>query len=139
MDQITAIIIDDDEDVLDVFSEFLRNKNIKVLGCGRNGKEALDLYLAKKPDIVFLDLVMPQYDGLWAIEEIRKENNDAKIIVITGQKDYGSRMLKSLRPNAILYKPFEVDQLVKVIKKTMMEEEDPELVKDESQKPESDY
>jgi YesN/AraC family two-component response regulator len=64
---VSAIVIDDEIDVLEVFCEYLKVKNVNVLAQGRNGKDALELYQKLKPDVVLMDLVMPQYDGFYGI------------------------------------------------------------------------
>ncbi len=73
---ISAIVIDDEQDVLDVFCEYLKVKNVNVLAEGRNGKDAVKLYQKLKPDVVLMDLVMPQYDGFYGIENISKYDPD---------------------------------------------------------------
>ncbi|MEM4253621.1 MAG: response regulator, partial [Candidatus Nitrosotenuis sp.] len=67
-EQITAIIVDDEKDMTEVFAEYLKIIDVDVLGIGHNGKDAVDLYKRHRPDIVFLDLMMPEYDGLYALE-----------------------------------------------------------------------
>lgn len=112
----TAIVIDDDKDVLDLFSEYLKIIQVDVVGKGINGKAAVDLYQEKKPDMVFVDLVMPEYDGIFALQNIRKIDPEAKIIIITGnlQKDT-LEILDCLNPNKILQKPFEVDKIIEAV------------------------
>lgn len=65
-----VIVIDDDIDVIDAFSEYLRIKGIDVLGIGYHGKDAVNLYQQFKLDVVFLDAKMPKYDGFYGIEKI---------------------------------------------------------------------
>lgn len=112
----TAIVIDDDKDVLDLFSEYLRIIQVNVIGTGRDGKRALELYQEKKPDIVFVDLAMPEYDGIFVLKNIRKINPAAKVIIVTGdlQKDV-SEELDHLSPDKILQKPFEVDKIIEAV------------------------
>lgn len=114
--KLTAIVIDDDRDVLELFSEYLRIIQVNVVGTGHNGKKAMELYQEKKPDVVFVDLGMPEYDGIFALKGIREMDPKAKIIIITGnlEKD-ASEKLDYLRPDSILEKPFEVDKVVGTI------------------------
>ena len=113
---LTAIVIDDDKDVLDLFSEYLKIIQVDVIGTGRDGKIALELYQEKKPDMVFVDLAMPGYDGIFALKNIRKIDPMAKVIIVTGnlQKDV-SEELDYLSPDRILQKPFEVDKIVEAV------------------------
>jgi CheY-like chemotaxis protein len=113
---ISAIIIDDDQDNVDLFSEFLEIIQIKTLGHGNNGLHAVDLYEKHRPDIVFLDLLMPDYDGFYALENIRNIDPNAFIVVITAVIDKKSRqMLEELRPDYIIQKPFEPEHITEVI------------------------
>ncbi|NNM02385.1 MAG: response regulator transcription factor, partial [Nitrosopumilus sp.] len=57
-----VIVVDDVQSHLDVFCEFLRLKNIDVIGIGSNGLEAVELYEKYNPDIILIDLAMPTYD-----------------------------------------------------------------------------
>lgn len=112
----TAIVIDDDKDVLELFSEYLKIIQVDVIGKGNNGKAAVDLYQEKKPDMVFVDLVMPEYDGIFALQNIRKIDPEAKIIIITAnlQKDT-LEILGCLNPTKIMQKPFEVDKIIEAV------------------------
>ena len=61
---ITAIVIDDDKDIVNFFSEYLEIKDINIIGKGYDGKEAVDLYVKLRPDVIFLDVMMDKFDGL---------------------------------------------------------------------------
>jgi YesN/AraC family two-component response regulator len=69
---IKVIVVDDENDVAEVLCEFLKIKEILVIGRGKNGKDAFELYKKYSPNIVLMDLVMPIYDGFYGIEKIRK-------------------------------------------------------------------
>ena len=49
----------------------------------KNGAEAVDVYKKEKPELVFMDIVMPQKDGTQALEEIRSFDEDATIIIVS--------------------------------------------------------
>jgi len=111
---IRLIVIDDDNDVLDGLCDLLVHYSFNVVGKGSNGKEAVDLYLQMKPDVVLIDLSMPEYDGKYAIEKIREIDSDSKIIMITGY-DTSSYNLPLNTINEILTKPIDFKQLIKTI------------------------
>jgi DNA-binding NarL/FixJ family response regulator len=114
---IRAIIVDDESDSAEVFAEFLKLKNIEVSGLGRNGKEGVELYRQYKPDVVFLDLVMPQYDGFYALEEIKKINPDARVIIITAyMTDMMKKRLDNFGVQDVFQKPYSVKQITDTIK-----------------------
>lgn len=113
---IRAIVIDDDLDTVDVFSEYLEMKSVQVVAKGYNGNEAVNLYRKWKPDVVFLDVMMPQYDGFYALEQIRRINSDVIIIMVTADLTIETEnKLRALDASAIIYKPFDIDQVMKTV------------------------
>lgn len=109
----TAIVIDDDEDTLDVMSELLEINGIDVVGVGTDGKIATDLFMRLRPDIVFLDVTMPKYDGIYALEHIRKAGPYVKIIMITGDVTMATRMrLYDLGASNVFYKPLDILKII---------------------------
>ncbi|MBI5697894.1 MAG: response regulator [Thaumarchaeota archaeon] len=115
-DDLTAIVVDDNRDTVDVFCEYLRMYNVNVIGEGYDGKSAVELYWKAKPDITFLDTLMPQYDGIYALQKIRKANPKARVVMITADlRGDTEQKLEALRPDKIIYKPFEYGKIVDAI------------------------
>ena len=112
----TVLVVDDNPDVRSLLVELLELKNFQVVGTGRNGNEAVTLYEKLKPDITLLDVVMPNTDGLYALDHIREMNSDAIVIMITTDlsQDTANR-LEDLRATAVVYKPFDINDLVKIV------------------------
>jgi len=112
MIMVSVIIADDDSDILDSLTTLLEERGIKVIGRAEDGEDASQLYFRLKPDVIILDLEMPNYDGHYAIEKIKQEDPNAKIIVISAYLD------KSFPANsvfAVFSKPFDPDELTKKI------------------------
>lgn len=65
------LLVDDEEDILEFISYNLEREGFKVY-TARNGVEAIDMAGKKKPDLIILDVMMPEMDGIVACEEIRK-------------------------------------------------------------------
>ncbi len=112
---VNVIVVDDDVDSAKVFAEYLEIKGINVVGMGHDGKEAVDLFKKLHPDIVILDMLMPEYDGKYAIEKIKKEDPNAKIIVVSGY--YDRYKLEENEVAAIFDKPYDIDKILEAIKK----------------------
>lgn len=113
----TAIVVDDNSDVLSLFVELLELKHFQVLGTGRNGKDAVAQYEKLRPDITFLDVVMPNTDGLYALELIREMDPNAIVIMITTDLSQDTaKRLEDLKATAVVYKPFDINDLVKVVR-----------------------
>lgn len=113
---VKVIVVDDDVDTVEVFCEYLEIKEITVLGRGYNGKTAVELYEKHKPDIALLDVMMPEYDGFYALENIKKINPNAKLIMVTADLTFDTeKKLKDLSAAAVIYKPYEIDSVIETI------------------------
>ena len=111
----SVIVIDDDEDTVRLFSEFLEERKIHVLGKGHDGKTAVELYKEKKPDCVLIDIMMPNGSGVYAIKKIKEINPSAKIIAVTGDSRFTTdQKLKNLKI-PVIYKPFKMDEVISKI------------------------
>ena len=113
-----VIVVDDDRDTVEVFTEYLAMKGIDVVAKGYNGKEAVELYKEHKPDITLLDVMMPEHDGFYGLVNIRNINPNAKIIMVTADLTSDTeKKLHEFQASAILYKPYEIDNVVETIDK----------------------
>ena len=112
----TAIVVDDDMVATQLFGDLLRMFGVKVLASGYNGKDAVRLYKKYSPDIVFTDIMMPENDGFYALEEIRKFNPHAKVVAVTADlTNESATRLKESNISAVVYKPFDIQDIKKVL------------------------
>lgn len=111
---ISAIVVDDDEDSLDSICQTLEIGGIDIIGKGSDGEQAYQLYKSLNPDIVILDMNMPNYDGGYALEKITQDFPDAKIIVVTAFTDYKFEKVKA---TAVFTKPYDFEPFLDTIKK----------------------
>ncbi|MFZ1077670.1 MAG: response regulator [Nitrosotalea sp.] len=119
---IKALVVDDNPDILTLFVELLQLKNFVVAGKGQNGQEAVELYRTLKPDITFLDVVMPNGDGIYALEKIREINPAAIVVMVTSDlATTTAERLEQLRASAIIHKPFDINDIVNVVKDLISE------------------
>lgn len=117
-DLVKVIVVDDDVDTVEVFCEYLEIKDITVLGRGYNGKAAVELFEQHRPDIVLLDVMMPEFDGFYGLENIKKIDPAAKVIMVTADLTYDTeKKLKALNASAVIYKPYEIDSVIDTINK----------------------
>ena len=113
---ISVVIVDDDVDTVDIFEEYLELQGFNVLAKGTDGKEAIELYEKHQPDVLCSDIMMPNYDGFYAMENIRKKFPNAKIILVTADLTTETRQkLKSSNASAVIFKPYDIDKVVKTI------------------------
>ena len=113
--QRSVIVIDDDEDTVRLFSEFLEEKGIKVVGNGYDGVTAIKLYKEKKPDVVLIDIMMPNGSGFYAIKKIQETNPKAKIIAISGDSSYSTEEKLEKLSIQLIQKPFNLEQIIDAI------------------------
>ena len=108
---VSCVVIDDNQDIVDVFCDLLDMINVDVLATGNDGKDAVELYEKHSPDIVFTDLQMPEYDGFYAVENIKDKNPAAKIIAVTGNPDAKDSPLLNSLSIPVVNKPFDVSAI----------------------------
>ncbi|RDJ32561.1 MAG: response regulator [Crenarchaeota archaeon] len=115
-DNTSVIIVDDDYDSLEVLSEYLSIKNLNVIAKAKNGAEAVIIYEKLQPDVVLLDVIMPEYDGFYALQKIKGINPNAKVIFVTAATaGVTQKRLFESNVEAIIFKPFEMDYLLETI------------------------
>ncbi len=109
----SVIVVDDDEDCRCTLEQTLEMSGIEVVGTGADGDEAFQLYEKFEPDVVMLDLNMPIYDGIYAIEKIKDKYPDSKIVIVSAyMNDYKFDRNKVA---GVLVKPYNRQELVKLI------------------------
>ena len=112
----SVIVVDDNEDIVHSMSELLELYGIEVLGKGYDGLEGTKLFSELRPDAVLLDLMMPKYDGIYALKKIRELDPSSKVLIITGgSPDQTGKDLESLEPTKIMFKPIDVNDLVEIL------------------------
>ncbi len=118
-DKIRVLIVDDTPESRENLRKVLQFENdVEVVAVGRSGKEGVDLARETKPDVVLMDINMPDMDGIAATELIRRTNNISQIVILSVQNDpnYMRRaMLAGARD--FLAKPPSVDDLTSAIRR----------------------
>ena len=106
------LIVDDSVIIRQAIQKHLKDFDIEVVGTAEDGKIALEVFQETKPDIVTLDITMPEVDGLTVLEEMLKINEDVKVMVVTALSDK-STGLKAIKLGAksFLPKPFTPEKL----------------------------
>jgi DNA-binding NarL/FixJ family response regulator len=118
---IRVLIADDHHVVRRGLVFFLRTqKGLEIIGEAANGKEAVELAKSLKPDIILMDLVMPEMDGIQATKIIKKEQPEIKIMMLTSFSDQ-DHVIPALEAGASGFqlKDIQPDELVTSIKKIM--------------------
>lgn len=84
---ISAIVIDDDPVLTEVMTSILTNLRVSVIGIANNGEDGFQLYQEQRPELVLLDIEMPEWDGLQSLIAIRTFDTEAYVVMLTGIDD----------------------------------------------------
>jgi two-component system chemotaxis response regulator CheY len=115
------ILITDDALFMRVTLKNILTKNgYEIAGEATNGREAVQLYASTQPDLVTMDITMPEMDGISAVREIKKADPEAKIIMCTamGQKNM---VMEAVAAGArdFIVKPFQPDKVLESVQKLL--------------------
>ncbi len=135
---INIIIADDNAEFASLLGEQIdRELDIKVMGIAHDGLEAVDLIEKVKPDLVILDLIMPNLDGIGVLERIKESKIDKKpifIILSAMCQDSFVKHALSLGAQYYVVKPFNILVLISRIRQICSETEDEKIGIDNSRK-----
>lgn len=119
MEQVKVLMIDDNENLINMVKEyFSENKNVNIVLEGHDGLEGYKLIEEKQDmyDVVILDLIMPKKDGIYVLEQMKKNSIKAKVIVATSYND--AKVIRQVSEMGVSYfilKPFDLEDLEKRI------------------------
>lgn len=112
MKKIRVLIVDDNANTRSLYSDILADEGYQIV-CAKDGEEALDLLKFKQVELVFLDLRLPDIDGLAILEKIRIAYSETVVIMISGEGDIESAV-RALKLGAydFLEKPIATERLL---------------------------
>ncbi|MFC1555357.1 response regulator [candidate division KSB1 bacterium] len=111
-----VLVVDDSVIMRKNLIALIEKAGYEIAGEASNGNEAYDRYVKLMPELVTMDITMPEMDGIGAVEKIINEYPDAKIIMVSalGQKDMVLKAIKNGALNFIV-KPVRLDVIKKVL------------------------
>ena len=119
----TILLVDDAPIMRMMLRDVLEANGYEIIGEAGDGGEAIELYKEFKPDLVSMDIIMPEMDGIEGLKGILEFDPDAKVVMLTAidQRDY---LMKAIRIGAVDYivKPFEDDRILSAVSKVLEEE-----------------
>ena len=112
----TAIVVDNDRDIVEVFSDLLEMLEFDVISKGYDGGDAITMYEKFKPDVIFMDVHMEEMHGDQALKEIRAIDKDVKVVMVTGDMSKSMEdTLEKYGASAIIHKPFDIEIINEII------------------------
>ncbi|WLR57493.1 response regulator [Mesobacillus subterraneus] len=117
---VRILIVDDAKFMRITLTNILKKANHEIVGEAENGREAVKLYRELKPDLVTMDITMPEMSGLDAVKEIKKDFKDAKIIMCSamGQQKMVVDAIEAGAKDFIV-KPFDDSQVVDSVSRVL--------------------
>lgn len=114
------LIADDSQFMRKMLKDILTKAGFTDLIEAGDGNEALDKYEEEKPDLVLLDIIMPDVDGLGVLKELGKADAVRKVIVVSavGQEKMKEKA-KDLGVRYYIVKPFQEKEVVEMVKKVL--------------------
>lgn len=120
MEEVTFLIVDDAIFMRTVLKKILTDANFTVLGEAGNGLQAIEMAKQLQPDIMTLDITMPELDGIGAIEKILEVSPNTKIIMCSAVGQH-HKVVESIQKGAkdFIVKPFEKTRVLQAIYNVM--------------------
>ncbi len=115
-----VLIVDDATFMRMMVKDILEKNGYEVIGEANNGIKAVELYKAENPDIVTMDITMPEMDGIEAVKQIKAFDPSAKIVMCSAMGQQ-SMVMDAIKAGAkdFIVKPFQADRVLEAIKKVL--------------------
>ncbi|MBC8061491.1 MAG: response regulator [Clostridiaceae bacterium] len=115
-----VLIVDDAAFMRMMIKDILEKNGFEVIGEASNGIKAVELYKKDKPDIVTMDITMPDMDGIQAVKAIKEFDPTAKVIMCSAMGQQ-TMVMDAIRAGArdFIVKPFQADRVLEAIKKAI--------------------
>jgi two-component system, chemotaxis family, chemotaxis protein CheY len=116
----SVLIVDDALFMRTVLKDILTKNGYEVIGEATNGFEAIEKYEELNPDIITMDITMPELDGIEALKKIMQINHDAKIIMCSAMGQQGI-VVEAIKQGAcdFIIKPFQPARVVQALEKAL--------------------
>lgn len=117
---ITVVIADDTSIMRSLLRQILKDRGFQVVAEAGNGVDAVQLVKQYKPQVVCLDIEMPEMSGLEALTKIRKMEEPPEVIMVTGDSQAASvQQAMQAGARGYILKPFQADKIVSSIYKAL--------------------
>lgn len=116
--RLSVMIVDDNDMMRGILRGMLRGEHYEIIGEARNGSVAVEMADRLKPDIICLDVLMPEKDGLEALVEIKSARPETEVVMITGNAD-PETVQESIMNGAcgFIVKPFNAARVLDALEK----------------------
>ncbi|OLO40903.1 two-component system response regulator [Alkalihalophilus pseudofirmus] len=114
------LIVDDAAFMRMMIKDILSKNGFEVVGEATDGAQAVEKYKELSPDLVTMDITMPEMDGITSLKEIKKIDPNAKVIMCSAMGQQ-AMVIDAIQAGAkdFIVKPFQADRVLEAIKKTL--------------------
>lgn len=114
------LIVDDASFMRMMIKDILSKDGFTIVGEAENGLKGVEKYKELQPDLVIMDITMPEMDGIQAVKEIKKINPDAKVVMCSAMGQQ-AMVIEAIQAGAkdFIVKPFQNDRVVEAVKKVI--------------------
>jgi len=114
------LIVDDAAFMRMMIKDILTKNGYNVVGEAENGAKAVEKYVELNPDLIMMDITMPEVDGIQAVREIKKINPSANIIMCSAMGQQ-AMVIEAIQAGArdFIVKPFQADRVIEAVKKVL--------------------
>ncbi|MFA1820665.1 response regulator [Virgibacillus oceani] len=115
------LIVDDAAFMRMMIKDILTKNGFEVVGEAQDGVQAVEKYKELTPDLVTMDITMPEMDGITALKQIKEENNEAKVIMCSAMGQQ-TMVIDAIQAGAqdFIVKPFQEDRVIEAIQKVLV-------------------
>lgn len=115
--RLSTLVVDDDSDVVEFMTYVLRSAGFNVRAAA-DGERALEQAEVNAPDIVFLDINIPEQDGWLVCSKLKMRHNGPRIILMTGRSESDTdRFARFVHADEVLKKPFSEEDVLRILNK----------------------
>jgi two-component system chemotaxis response regulator CheY len=114
------LIVDDAAFMRMMIRDILTKNGFEVCGEANDGLQAIEKFKELHPDLITMDITMPEMDGIHALKEIKKLDPNAKVIMCSAMGQQ-AMVIDAIQAGAkdFIVKPFQADRVIEAIKKTL--------------------
>lgn len=116
--RISIVIADDNDMMRSILRAMLRGEEYDVIGEARNGQAAIDTVARLQPDIVCMDVMMPEKSGIEALREIKQARPETEVVMVTSNSDSETVQESILNgASGFIIKPFNAARVLDTLEK----------------------
>ncbi len=114
------LIVDDAAFMRMMIRDVLTKNGYQIVGEAENGQKAIEKFKELNPDLVIMDITMPEVDGIEAVKEIKKIDGNAKVVMCSAMGQQ-AMVIEAIQAGArdFIVKPFQADRVIEAVKKVL--------------------